>query len=680
MSQNEKEPQLPGRPGIYHRLADLVIGKPKSVKDSSIFHRLSLVAFFAWVGLGADGLSSSCYGPPEAFLNLGSHVYLGIFVALGTVITIFVVSASYSQIIELFPSGGGGYLVASKLLGPRVGMVSGCALLVDYVLTISTSIASGGAALFSMKFIPPELAAQKLDFIIAGVVCLTVMNLRGVKESVLPLVPIFLVFVLTHVIGIIYALVIHGGDIPSVALATAADMRSAGGELGTMGAVILVLRAFSMGAGTFTGIEAVSNGMPILREPRAHTAKKTMRYMAWSLSFMAMGLMLAYILFAKDIMPDIALVAHEKKTINALLFENLVSKAGWPGGWGQAFVLVTLVSEGAILFVAAQAGFVDGPRVISNMATDRWFPSRFAMLSERLVTQNGVLVMGAAAVATVILTHGSVKVLVILYSINVFITFSLSQLGMVRHWWQVRRTGGSHRWALIINLTGFVLCAGILITVTTLKFFEGGWVTLLITGSLIVVAVLIQRHYGYVKKLLSRLDDLTVKMQPAAEGDMPSSPPFDSASKTGVLLVSGFNGIGMHSLLNINRFFGDTFKNFIFVQIGVIDAGNFKGKEELDSLQEHTRGELDKYIRFCRSNGYFADSFDAMGVDVVENISELAPQILKKYPDAVFFGGQLVFPRDTFVSRWLHNAVVFAVQRRFYTRGIPFVILPIRVA
>jgi amino acid transporter len=678
MSQNEMEPQPPGRPGMFNRLADLVIGKPKSVKDSSIFHRLSLVAFFAWVGLGADGLSSSCYGPPEAFLNLENHVYLGIFVALGTVITIMVISASYSQIIELFPSGGGGYLVASKLLSPRVGMVSGCALLVDYVLTISVSVASGADALFSMKFIPPAWVPFKFNIIIIGIIGLTIMNLRGVKESVLPLVPIFLIFVLTHVVGVVYALVLHGGDIPAVAQATVKDMHSAGQELGTMGVIILVLRAYSMGAGTFTGIEAVSNGMPILREPRVRTAKMTMRYMAWSLSFMAMGLMLAYILFSQDIARDLKLGSD--KTINALLFENLVSKAGWPGSWGTAFVLITLVSEGAILFVAAQAGFVDGPRVISNMATDRWFPSRFAMLSERLVTQNGVLVMGAAAVATIMLTGGSVKILVILYSINVFITFCLSQLGMVRHWWQVRRTGESHRWPLIINCTGFVLCAGILITVTTLKFWEGGWVTLLITGSLIVVALLIQRHYGYVKKLLSRLDDLTVKMQPAADGGMPPSPPLDPTSKTAVLLVSGFNGIGMHSLLNINRFFGEAFRNFVFVQIGVIDAGNFKGKEELDRLEAHTRDELAKYVRFCRSNGYFADSFDAMGIDVVEDISTLAPEILKKYPDAVFFGGQLVFPKDTFVSRWLHNAVVFAVQRRFYTRGIPFVILPIRVA
>jgi hypothetical protein len=317
-------------------------------------------------------------------------------------------------------------------------------------------------------------------------------------------------------------------------------------------------------------------------------------------------------------------VRAEKKTINALVFENLVNRAAWSGHWGTAFVLITLISEGAILFVAAQAGFVDGPRVISNMATDRWFPSRFAMLSERLVTQNGVLVMGAAAIATIMLTGGSVKMLVVLYSINVFITFSLSQVGMVRHWWQVRRTGGSHRWAIIINSMGFVLCAGILITVTSLKFWEGGWVTLLITGSLIVVALLIHWHYGNVKKLLSRLDDLTVKMQPPAGGAMPPSPPFAPTRKTAVLLVSGFNGIGMHSLLNINKFFGDAFGNFIFVQIGVIDAGNFKGREELDRLGAHTAEELEKYIRFCRSNGYFADSFDAMGVDVVEGISMLA--------------------------------------------------------
>src|ERR1700720_3362294 len=167
------------------RVKDLVIGRSPSPHDRSVFHKLSLIAFLAWVGLGADGLSSSCYGPQEAFLALGTHPYLSIFVGLASALTVFIISTSYSQIIELFPTGGGGYLVASKLLSPTVGMVFGCALLIDYVLTITISIAAGADALFS--FLPSAWLSVKLEFAVAGVLMLTVLNLRGVKESVIPL-------------------------------------------------------------------------------------------------------------------------------------------------------------------------------------------------------------------------------------------------------------------------------------------------------------------------------------------------------------------------------------------------------------------------------------------------------------------------------------------------------------
>ena len=144
----------------YTKVKNLVMGGPRNVQDQTIFHKLSLIAFFAWVGLGADGLSSSCYGPQEAFLALNGHTYLSIFVAIGTVLTIFIICSSYSQIVELFPHGGGGYLVASKLLSPTLGMVSGCALLIDYVLTITVSVASGADAIFS--FLPPEWLCYRL--------------------------------------------------------------------------------------------------------------------------------------------------------------------------------------------------------------------------------------------------------------------------------------------------------------------------------------------------------------------------------------------------------------------------------------------------------------------------------------------------------------------------------------
>src|SRR5882672_11129500 len=179
----------PSEPNLPKRVKTFFIGRALSPHDRSIFHELSLIAFFAWVGLGADGLSSCCYGPQEAFLALRSHPQLSIFVGLASALTVFIISASYSQIIELFPSGGGGYLVASKLLSPTVGMVSGCALLIDYILTITISIASGADALFS--FLPAEWQPYKLTFAVLGVLALTMLNLRGVKESVVTLVPIF---------------------------------------------------------------------------------------------------------------------------------------------------------------------------------------------------------------------------------------------------------------------------------------------------------------------------------------------------------------------------------------------------------------------------------------------------------------------------------------------------------
>src|SRR5262252_7796713 len=156
-----------------------LFGAPRDIEDPHIFHRISLAAFLAWVGLGADGLSSSSYGPDESFRALGDAHYLAVALALATAFTVFVISYAYSRIIEHFPFGGGGYVVATKLLGPRFGVVSGCALLVDYVLTVTTSIAGGADACFS--FLPPEWQPFKLPVEFAVIGLLTVMNLRGVK-------------------------------------------------------------------------------------------------------------------------------------------------------------------------------------------------------------------------------------------------------------------------------------------------------------------------------------------------------------------------------------------------------------------------------------------------------------------------------------------------------------------
>jgi amino acid transporter len=660
-------------PNLQQKLKNLVIGKSRSPRDTRIFHKLSLIAFFAWVGLGADGLSSSCYGPQEAFLALGHHPYLAVFVAIATALTVFIISASYSQIVQLFPTGGGGYLVASKLLSPGLGMLSGCALLIDYVLTIAVSIASGTDALCSL--LPLKWQSYRLSFAVCVVLLLTLMNMRGVKESILPLVPIFLAFLVTHIFVILYAVFTHLPALKGIAVSTGADVHSSISEVGFWGMFFLIVRAYSMGAGTFTGIEAVSNGIPVLREPRAETARHTMRYMAFSLAFMVIGLAIGYLIYGVTSEPG--------KTLNAVLFERATQS--WNANCAVILIFVALMSEATLLFVAAQTGFLDGPRVLANMSLDRWFPTRFSALSDRLVIQKGIMIMGGLSLVIMIISKGSVRFLVVLYSINVFITFALSQLGMVRHWWNDRFTVRGWRRKLFINGIGLVLTVSILAMMIIFKFFEGGWVTMLITGTLVVLAILIKRHYNSIWLLLRRLDNLVTKPEFSDAGLLSVTaapavePKFDPNGRTAVLLVSGFNGMGLHTLFNVMRLFGGVFKNFVFVQVGVIDVGNFKGTQEVGHLESQAKNEVSRYVNLMKRNGFYSEGISEIGVDIIDEVMKITPKIIERFPSAIFFGGQLVFEKDSFVHRFLHNHIVFSLQRKLYHQGIPFVILPIRV-
>ncbi|MBI4396618.1 MAG: APC family permease, partial [Elusimicrobia bacterium] len=390
---------------MFEKLKELLFGKPKNPLDPRVFHNISLIAFFAWVGLGADGLSSSCYGPEEAFLTLGHYSHLAILLAIAVAATVLLLSASYSQIIELFPAGGGGYLVGTHLIGPVPGLVSGCALLVDYVLTVAISIASSMDAIFS--FLPHDYQSYKFWATVLVLILLLALNLRGVKESILVLMPIFLTFIVTHTFIIVYGIFSHGTELPHLVSDTMSETSQGFSQLGFLGMAFIFLRAFSLGGGTFTGIEAVSNGLQILREPRVTTGKRTMRYMAFSLAFTAGGILLSYILNQIHPVPG--------QTLNASLVHKLADP--WP--LGHIFFYVTMLSEGALLIVAAQAGFLDGPRVMSNMAADSWLPRRFMNLSDRLVIKDGILVIGLAALAVLFYSGGSVRLLVVMYSINV---------------------------------------------------------------------------------------------------------------------------------------------------------------------------------------------------------------------------------------------------------------------
>src|SRR5260370_6478874 len=294
---------------MQSRLRRWLFGLPRDIQDPEIFGSISLIAFLAWVGLGADGLSSSAYGPEESYKALGDAHFLAPALALATALTVFIISYAYSRIIERFPFGGGGYVVATRLLGPRFGVISGSALLVDYVLTVTTSIAGGADAFFS--FLPPGWSAIKLPVEFAVIGLLTLMNLRGVKESVTLLMPIFLAFLLTHAILLFGLFAMHVTDLPEVTREVRSGLSAGVATLGWGGIFALFLRAYSMGAGTYTGIEAVSNGLQIMRAPKVATARRTMVYMAVSLALTAGGITLGYLLVHASPLPA--------KTLNPVL-------------------------------------------------------------------------------------------------------------------------------------------------------------------------------------------------------------------------------------------------------------------------------------------------------------------------------------------------------------------------
>ena len=656
------------------RIKRLLLGGKREL-DPTVFHKVSLIALLAWVGLGADGLSSSAYGPEEAFKTLGAHTYLALALAVATAFTVLVISYAYSRIIEQFPLGGGGYVVASRLLGQRAGVVSGCALVVDYVLTISISLAAAGDAIFS--FLPPAWTGAvvlgvpvKLLLEFGAIGFLILLNLRGVKESVIALAPLFLTFLVSHAILIGGVIIGRLGDIPAVFR----EVRNGFGQgfhappvgLGLAGMIALFVRAYALGGGTYTGIEAVSNGLSIMREPKVQTGKRTMALMAVSLAVTAGGLILAYLLVHATPAPG--------RTMNAVLANRFAG--GW-AGIGVAFVLITLLSEALLLVVAGQAGFIDGPRVMANMAVDSYLPHRFSQLSDRLTMSYGVLLIGGASLLALLYTGGDVTHLVVLYSINVFLTFSLSELAMCRFWVRERKKHSTWRKHISVHVVGLTLCLFILTVTVYEKFDEGGWVTLALTGGLIACCFLIRRHYRNVHDNLRRLDGILDLLPPG--GSPPSPSPLDPAAPTAVLLVGGYAGLGIHSLLAVQRLFPGYFKNFVFVSVGVIDSASFVNVEAVDEVRDRTAADLRRYVELATGLGLAADARMAVGTEAVATAADLCGRIAREFPRSLFFAGKLIFQRERWYQRLLHNETAYQLQRRLQFAGLNAMVLPVRV-
>jgi hypothetical protein len=477
------------------------------------------------------------------------------------------------------------------------------------------------------------------------------------------LAPIFLVFIAAHALLLGYGIFAHGSQVAVVASGFQTGLSYDLAGVGIIGVLAIFFRAYSLGGGTYTGIEAVANGMQIMREPKVKTGKRTMIYMAISLAILSAGLFLCYLLW--NIHPV------QGQTLNAVLATNVFS--GWP--LGGMLALVTILSEGALLFVAAQTGFIDGPRVMANMAIDSWLPRSFSLLSERLTMTNGVLLMGGSALVLMIFSHGSIVFLVTMYAINVFLTFSISEFGMSRFYYKNRATEKEWKRHIPIHLIGFVLCSTILVITLYEKIGEGGWLTLLLTSALVGLCFLIHGHYQNVTKGLRKLDTL-LEVIPAT--GMKNTEPVNPHKMTAVQLVTGYHGFGVNTFYSIVKNFPGVYENFIFVSIAVVDSGTFKGSAELAALSKSTENALIKYADLARECGFASDYRMDIGTDVVDVAVPLCRNIANEFVNSTFFTGQIVFRHENPFQKILHNETAFAIQRRLQYSGITTVIMPVR--
>jgi len=485
-----------GRREESFSLKRLLVGDPLATSQAA-HQRISKTVALAV--FSSDALSSVAYATEEILLALSlggtAAMAYGLPVAACVTVLLCIVAISYRQTIHAYPSGGGAYIVAKENLGQGPGLVAGAALLVDYVLTVAVSIAAGVAAITSAF---PALYSHRVLLGVAMVFFITVANLRGIRESGALFAPptYFFVFSLGTLILVgLFRTEVLGMSTPAPPPVETVE------SLG----ILLLLRAFASGCTALTGVEAISNAVPAFREPESKNAAATLAWMAGILGFLFMGsTLLAHRLH---------IVPKTEETVLSQLAHSIF-------GTGILYYLVQ-VATALILILAANTSFADFPRLSSLLARDGFLPRQLAVRGDRLVFSNGIFVLGLLAIFLLAIFRGETHAIIPLYAVGVFLSFTLSQLGMVRHWYDNQEPGWQIR--MIVNLTGGLTTGVVMVVIAGSKFVHGAWVVVVLIPVLVVGFKGIKNHYAFVAKELS------------LEGYRPKAP----AGHAVVVLISG---------------------------------------------------------------------------------------------------------------------------------------------
>ncbi|UXA10330.1 APC family permease [Mycobacterium sp. SMC-8] len=484
----------------------LVLGRP--FRSDKLSHTL-LPKRIALPVFASDALSSTAYAPEEIFLVLsvaGLAAYsMAPWIGLAVAAVMLVVIASYRQNVHAYPSGGGDYEVVTTNLGPTAGLTVASALLVDYVLTVAVSMSS---AMSNIGSAIPFVNDHKVLFAVIAILLLASLNMRGIRESGTAFAIPTYAFMIGMYLMLVWGFVqIYALDIPLRAESADFEMHSEHGDVVGFALVFLVARAFSSGSAALTGVEAISNGVPAFRKPKSRNAATTLLL----LGVIAITLFMGIIMLAKATGVKIAERPHEQlvgappdyhqKTLIAQLAEAVFH--GFPLG----LYLIAGVTA-LILVLAANTAFNGFPVLGSILAQDRFLPRQLHTRGDRLAFSNGILFLAFGAIAFVVAFQAQVTALIQLYIVGVFVSFTLSQVGMVRHWTRLLRTetdpAARRRMmrARVINTVGLVCTGTVLVIVVVTKFLVGAWIAILAMAALFGIMKLIHRHYAAVSQEL----------------------------------------------------------------------------------------------------------------------------------------------------------------------------------
>jgi amino acid transporter len=474
-------------------ILDHLIGKPLAASDE----RAERIGPLAGIGVfGLDALSSAAYGPEAALtilITLGAAgIHYSVPISAAIIILLIIVFFSYRQTIGAYPGGGGSYTVARENLGPHAGLLAGVALMIDYVLVVAVGISAGVGALVSAA---PSLQSHTLAMCLAILVIITVINLRGVRESggiiMLPTYLFVGCLAIAILIGLAKTLLEGGHPAPVIAPPPMGPATEA------VGAWILI-KAFASGCTAMTGVEAVSNGVKAFREPSDQNARRTLTIVIALLIVLLAGiawLVNIYHIGATD--PG----APGYQSIISMLVAAIVGRG--------IFYYITIGSVLLVLALSANTAFADFPRLCRIIALDRYLPTAFSLRGRRLVYSYGIYVLAALSGVLLIMFGGVTDRLIPLFAVGAFMAFTLSQAGMVFHW---RRLGGRGAvQSMMVNGLGAFVTGLTVLVVLVAKFAEGAWITVLLIPALLLAMVMVRRHYDRVANAIASPTPLELK-------------------------------------------------------------------------------------------------------------------------------------------------------------------------